>query len=186
MTLPLIILAILSLIGGWVGIPEALGGHNEFDHFLAPVFNAGMDIAANPQHFFMERVDAIVSASRRRSSAPSSPGTATATSPAPPPRSPQSSRPSTPCSTTSTGSTKSTAASSSPRCSSSRASILNGLIDGGIVQGSRLRPRRHHPRRRLARPPHPVRKHSLLRRLARPGAAAVIAIVLFGHHGLPH
>jgi len=61
MTLPLIILAILSLIGGWVGIPEALGGHNEFQHFLAPVFNAGADIAANPQHFFMERVDAIVS-----------------------------------------------------------------------------------------------------------------------------
>jgi NADH-quinone oxidoreductase subunit L len=61
MTLPLIVLAILSLIGGWVGIPEALGGHNEFDHFIAPVFNAGLDIAANPQHFFMERVDAIVS-----------------------------------------------------------------------------------------------------------------------------
>ena len=51
MTLPLIVLAILSLIGGWVGIPEALGGHNEFEHFLAPVFNAGLDIAANPAHF---------------------------------------------------------------------------------------------------------------------------------------
>ena len=38
MTIPLILLAILSLIGGWVGIPAALGGHNEFEHFLAPVF----------------------------------------------------------------------------------------------------------------------------------------------------
>jgi NADH-quinone oxidoreductase subunit L len=38
MTLPLILLAILSIIGGWVGIPAALGGHNEFEHFLAPVF----------------------------------------------------------------------------------------------------------------------------------------------------
>ena len=38
MTLPLILLAILSVIGGWVGIPAALGGHNEFEHFLAPVF----------------------------------------------------------------------------------------------------------------------------------------------------
>jgi NADH-quinone oxidoreductase subunit L len=38
MTLPLILLAILSLIGGWVGIPTALGGHNEFEHFLDPVF----------------------------------------------------------------------------------------------------------------------------------------------------
>ncbi len=36
MTLPLVILAILSLIGGWVGIPEALGGHNEFEHFPRP------------------------------------------------------------------------------------------------------------------------------------------------------
>jgi NADH-quinone oxidoreductase subunit L len=38
MTIPLILLAILSVIGGWVGIPAALGGHNEFEHFLAPVF----------------------------------------------------------------------------------------------------------------------------------------------------
>jgi NADH-quinone oxidoreductase subunit L len=38
MTLPLVLLAILSIIGGWVGIPAALGGHNEFEHFLAPVF----------------------------------------------------------------------------------------------------------------------------------------------------
>ena len=38
MTLPLIVLAILAIAGGWVGIPAALGGHNEFEHFLAPVF----------------------------------------------------------------------------------------------------------------------------------------------------
>lgn len=35
---PLVILAILSVIGGWVGIPAALGGHNEIEHFLDPVF----------------------------------------------------------------------------------------------------------------------------------------------------
>jgi NADH-quinone oxidoreductase subunit L len=40
MTIPLILLAILSIIGGWVGIPAALGGHNEFAHFLAPVFES--------------------------------------------------------------------------------------------------------------------------------------------------
>ena len=34
---PLVILAILSVIGGWVGVPEALGGHAEITHFLAPV-----------------------------------------------------------------------------------------------------------------------------------------------------
>ncbi|HZQ45195.1 MAG TPA: NADH-quinone oxidoreductase subunit L [Acidobacteriaceae bacterium] len=38
MTVPLIILGILSVIGGWVGISAALGGHNEFEHFLEPVF----------------------------------------------------------------------------------------------------------------------------------------------------
>ncbi|MBW4038226.1 MAG: NADH-quinone oxidoreductase subunit L [Acidobacteria bacterium] len=38
MTIPLMILAVLATIGGWVGIPAALGGHNEFEHFLDPVF----------------------------------------------------------------------------------------------------------------------------------------------------
>jgi NADH-quinone oxidoreductase subunit L len=38
MLLPLVILALLSVIGGWVGIPAALGGHNEIGHFLDPVF----------------------------------------------------------------------------------------------------------------------------------------------------
>ena len=37
---PLAVLAILSLIGGWVGVPAALGGHNEIEAFLAPVFQA--------------------------------------------------------------------------------------------------------------------------------------------------
>jgi len=41
MTIPLVILAILSVIGGWVGIPAALGGSNEIEHFLAPVFESG-------------------------------------------------------------------------------------------------------------------------------------------------
>ena len=35
---PLVVLAILSVIGGWVGVPEALHGHNEIEHFLDPVF----------------------------------------------------------------------------------------------------------------------------------------------------
>jgi NADH-quinone oxidoreductase subunit L len=38
MLFPLVVLAILSVIGGWVGIPPALGGHNEIEHFLDPVF----------------------------------------------------------------------------------------------------------------------------------------------------
>jgi len=37
MTVPLIILAVLSIIGGWVGIPHVLGGANHIHEFLAPV-----------------------------------------------------------------------------------------------------------------------------------------------------
>jgi len=38
MTIPLIVLAVLSLIGGYVGIPHSLGGSNRFEGFLASVF----------------------------------------------------------------------------------------------------------------------------------------------------
>jgi NADH-quinone oxidoreductase subunit L len=38
MLVPMVILAILAIFGGYVGVPEALGGHNRFEHFLAPVF----------------------------------------------------------------------------------------------------------------------------------------------------
>jgi NADH-quinone oxidoreductase subunit L len=38
MLVPMVILAVLAVIGGYVGVPEALGGHNRIDHFLAPVF----------------------------------------------------------------------------------------------------------------------------------------------------
>ena len=38
MLLPLVVLAILSVVGGWVGVPAAFGGHDEIGHFLDPVF----------------------------------------------------------------------------------------------------------------------------------------------------
>lgn len=37
MTIPLLVLAVLSIIGGYVGVPEALGGHHELAAFLSPV-----------------------------------------------------------------------------------------------------------------------------------------------------
>jgi NADH-quinone oxidoreductase subunit L len=37
MTVPLTILAVLSVAGGWVGIPRALGGGDWFERFLEPV-----------------------------------------------------------------------------------------------------------------------------------------------------
>src|SRR6202000_1550651 len=40
MTIPLVVLAILSIVGGFIGIPESLGGHHELAQFLAPVFKA--------------------------------------------------------------------------------------------------------------------------------------------------
>ena len=49
MTVPLMILAALALIGGYVGVPKVLGGHNRFHHFLAPVFG-GHTEAANAAH----------------------------------------------------------------------------------------------------------------------------------------
>src|SRR3989339_404913 len=38
MTIPLMILAVLSLVGGYVGVPHLLGGSNAIERFLAPVF----------------------------------------------------------------------------------------------------------------------------------------------------
>ena len=34
MTIPLIVLAVLSIIGGWIGIPHVLGGNNWLEHWL--------------------------------------------------------------------------------------------------------------------------------------------------------
>ncbi len=42
MLFPLVVLAILSGIGGWVGIPIAFGGSDEAEHFLQPIFNEGV------------------------------------------------------------------------------------------------------------------------------------------------
>ena len=43
MTVPLLILAVLSVIGGWIGWPAALGGSNRFARFLEPVVAARME-----------------------------------------------------------------------------------------------------------------------------------------------
>jgi len=38
MTIPLIVLAVLSVVGGLIGIPEVLGGHHFLEEYLKPVF----------------------------------------------------------------------------------------------------------------------------------------------------
>jgi NADH-quinone oxidoreductase subunit L len=39
MTIPLIVLAILSVCGGWMAAPQLMGGVNYFQHFLAPALS---------------------------------------------------------------------------------------------------------------------------------------------------
>ena len=47
MTVPLMILAVLSVVGGWIGWPESLGGSDRFAHFLDPVIaQARAEVAA--------------------------------------------------------------------------------------------------------------------------------------------
>jgi len=45
MLIPLAILAVLSVVGGWIGWPESLGGVQHFDQFLAPVFGGHAEAA---------------------------------------------------------------------------------------------------------------------------------------------
>jgi NADH-quinone oxidoreductase subunit L len=40
MTVPLVVLAVLSVCGGWIGWPHFLGGANHFERWLEPVFHA--------------------------------------------------------------------------------------------------------------------------------------------------
>ncbi len=49
MLVPLMILAVLSVVGGYVGVPGSLGGKNHFDKFLGPVFRATAP-AVNENH----------------------------------------------------------------------------------------------------------------------------------------
>jgi NADH-quinone oxidoreductase subunit L len=45
MTIPLMVLALLSIIGGYVGVPHILGGANHIHEFLAPVLGGGAEPA---------------------------------------------------------------------------------------------------------------------------------------------
>jgi NADH-quinone oxidoreductase subunit L len=49
MLVPLVILAVLSVVGGWIGIPGSLGGSDRFGQFLGPVFRASTP-AVNAEH----------------------------------------------------------------------------------------------------------------------------------------
>lgn len=50
MTVPLMVLALLSIVGGWVGIPHLLGGGNHIERWMEPVFGHGTHGAATSAH----------------------------------------------------------------------------------------------------------------------------------------
>ena len=47
MTVPLIVLGVLSIAGGWVGMPHVLGFTNYFEHWLQPVLASGQAVGAH-------------------------------------------------------------------------------------------------------------------------------------------
>ncbi len=54
MRIPLIILGVLSAIGGYIGLPQSLGGKNWFEKFLAPVFAGETHLESQVQSNFAE------------------------------------------------------------------------------------------------------------------------------------
>ncbi|MFY9790999.1 MAG: NADH-quinone oxidoreductase subunit L, partial [Candidatus Sulfotelmatobacter sp.] len=48
MVIPLVILAVRSVVGGYVGVPGSLGGNNRYDKFLGPVFHGSAPSNAQP------------------------------------------------------------------------------------------------------------------------------------------
>jgi NADH-quinone oxidoreductase subunit L len=61
MLFPLVVLAILSVIGGWAGIPIAFGGRDKAEHFLEPVFAAGVAGTLTPVSHALEVGLAVIS-----------------------------------------------------------------------------------------------------------------------------
>ena len=64
MVIPLLILALLSLTGGWIGVPHSLHGSDHFDSFLAPAFATGVapaEAAAEPESSSTELIFSSIS-----------------------------------------------------------------------------------------------------------------------------
>jgi NADH-quinone oxidoreductase subunit L len=64
MVVPLLILAVLSLGGGWVGVPHSLHGSDHFDSFLSPAFATGaapVEAAAEPEGSSTELIFSSIS-----------------------------------------------------------------------------------------------------------------------------
>ncbi len=58
MTFPLMVLAVLSVVGGWIGIPHFMGGVNHFETWLEPVFTQHAVHGATAAHAAVEHATA--------------------------------------------------------------------------------------------------------------------------------
>ncbi len=66
-TLPLVVLATLATVGGFVGVPAVLQGSNHIHHYLEPVFGHAQEtyqIAAHGTHALETGVDGVLGACR--------------------------------------------------------------------------------------------------------------------------
>ncbi|HDL90203.1 MAG TPA: NADH-quinone oxidoreductase subunit L [Thermodesulforhabdus norvegica] len=54
MLIPLFVLAFLSVVGGYIGIPEALGGKNHLHHFLEPITEHAYKVEWHEYPHFLE------------------------------------------------------------------------------------------------------------------------------------
>ncbi|WP_316840764.1 NADH-quinone oxidoreductase subunit L [Pedobacter gandavensis] len=59
MTIPLIVLAVLSAIGGMIGVPEALGGSHWLSHWLAPVIKHTAEAPDHATEYMLMAVSVI-------------------------------------------------------------------------------------------------------------------------------
>lgn len=59
MTIPLIVLAVLSAIGGMIGVPEALGGNHWLSHWLAPVIKHAGEAPDHATEYMLMAVSVI-------------------------------------------------------------------------------------------------------------------------------
>jgi NADH-quinone oxidoreductase subunit L len=59
-TIPLIVLAVLSIIGGYVGVPEALGGHHELAQYLSSVVPAAEHALSHNTEYILMGLSTIL------------------------------------------------------------------------------------------------------------------------------
>ncbi|WGQ07610.1 NADH-quinone oxidoreductase subunit L [Pedobacter gandavensis] len=59
MTIPLIVLAVLSAIGGMIGVPEALGGNHWLSHWMAPVIKHATEGPDHATEYMLMAVSVI-------------------------------------------------------------------------------------------------------------------------------